>query len=221
MKTLLIVLAVLLGIGLLPVRFDLKYREAFSGRILLWRIPLVKFPGEEKPEKPAKPKKTRRKKKKKKKNEEAAPETGGKPESTFHKLKRQYGIGGLLEMLRELIRILGKTVYRIGRKPYLRQCTIAVCVGAADPAQAAVKYGEICAELYPLTAALWSLTRQRKRAVEVTVDYFTKKIAIDCRIELQLRIYRILGAGVCAGIALLRLLIRAIRNRKDAKQNVG
>lgn len=200
----------LAGFMLIPVGADLRYQEKFSGSIKIGIIPIFRLSKEGKT-------------KKKIPKESSVPKESQK-ENSIKTIYKQWGIGGFLAFLKELIRIFAVLVKRLGKHPYLKHCEITLRVGAEDPAAVAMRYGEVCAVFYPAVAELVTWCRYRNYYADVRPDYFSKTIQVNCRIELQICLGRLLGAALLAGFSIIKLLLTELvnslnkKNGKDAKR---
>lgn len=178
---------------LCPVRFDLEFREEFrlEVRYLFLRIPLL--PGkpkeaEEKPE-PEKPQ-----------EEKPKEEEGGKPgivDRTKAALKRE-GLGGFLQALGELIKLVTQTSVRILKRLKLRCFDLYLCIGGAeDAAAAAILYGQVSAGVYSACGGLFTLVLCKRKGVTIDLDYDAPTHVIDFSTSLSIRpIFVLKGAVV-------------------------
>ena len=201
---------VILIIIFIPISVDFQYSESVAVKVKVWLFTVYKTRNEEKA-KPKKPKKEKKKPPKAPKKEK---------DNLIKTMFKQHGVGGFSKFISSLIEIVAKMTYRMGRKPFLKRCDIKIVVAEGDPAKTAVRYGEICSVFYPLMSLLWNTVRYRERQAEVTVDYFSSKTKVMCRIELQQRISRILWALIRAAVSSLKVLVqyRIINTNKKGSE---
>lgn len=171
-------LLLLLLLTLIPVRAELEFHGEFSLRVkyLFLRIPL--FPGKEK--------------EKKEEEEEAGekePEKPGKAgmaDRVKAALKRE-GLGGFLQALGELVKLLGQASAGLLRRLKLRRFDLYLCVaGAGDAAAGAILYGKISAGVYPACGTLFTLLPCEKKGVTVDLDYDRTENQVDFSTELSI-----------------------------------
>lgn len=207
MEVLLTVLYVILGIiggvlllifllTLIPLRAELRFRGEFelTAKYLFFRIPLLPGePGEkEEPEEEEKPKE---------------PDKPGIVDRIKAALRRE-GIGGFLQALGELIKLLGEASAGILRRLKLRRFDLYLCVaGGGDAAAGAQLYGKICAGVYPACGALFTLLPCRKKGVTVDLDYGLFESLADLSAELSI-------LPVFVVWEALRLVLKSLRPLK-------
>ncbi len=82
-----------------------------------------------------------------------------------------------------------KEIFRLFGKCRVKKLKIHYTAGGADPAEAAVTYGGVCAAVYPLTAFLQSKMNIKKGAEDVYIscDFDGERARFDFDIEIALR----------------------------------
>lgn len=117
---------------------------------------------------------------------------------------------GLLETIRAVLSAVRSLFRRIGRllkKGVFRHFDLTIRVADSDPAEAALKYGQICAA-YPLLHLLENTLRFRRRKVEILCDDALSQTQIEFSAQLNYRLWHIVRF-------LCGLLGNYIKNRKD------
>lgn len=193
-------LALIFLLTLVPVRAKLCFQGEFelTVKYLFLRFPLL--PGEpgKKPEEPEEEKK------------EEEPEEQKKPGAVDRvkaALKRE-GLGGFLQALGELIKLLAEASAGIIRRIKLKSFDLYLCAaGAQDAAAGALMYGKISAGVYSACGVLFKLLPCRKRGVTVDLDYGREEALVDFSAELSIRPFFVLAEG-------LRLLLKGWRPLK-------
>lgn len=189
------VLLFLFLLTLIPLRFQVGFREEFSlvlGYGFL-RIPVL--PGKEKPE-------------------EQKPEPPPKEEkegpSAMDRLKRalkREGFWGFLQALAEFVGEAAKASGRMLRHLKLKQFDLYLQVGGgADAAEGAVRYGQVSAGVYGACGVLFTLLPCKEKGVSVDLDYSTLDNLVDFSANLSLRPLFILKAAVSILWSALPLL---------------
>lgn len=207
-----IVLGVLLFLFLLtlvPVRAEISFHQEFSltVRYLFLSFPVLPGGKEEEPEKrePEKEKKT---------------EGGG-----LEKLKavlKQEGFGGFLKALFEIVRMVASSSKRLISRIGLKRFDLYLCLGgAADAADAAIRYGQVSAAVYSACGALFGLMPCRKKAVTVDLDYGTEENKVDFSAKLSIRPLFVLKEGLSLlihSVPYLRRFLRAGASNEKLKK---
>lgn len=190
-------LALILLLTLIPVRAQLRFRGEFALTVkyLFLSIPLL--PGE--------PKEEAEEPKEEEKPEE--PNKSGGVDKIKAALKRE-GLGGFLQSLGELIKLLGQASAGILKRLKLKRFDLYLCVaGAGDSAAGAVLYGKVAAGVYSACGVLFGLMPCKKRGVTVDLDYGLAENLVDFEAELSIRPFFVLAEG-------LRLLLKGWRPLK-------
>lgn len=187
----------LLLLTLIPVRAELRFQGEFTlvAKYLFLRIPLLPGkPGEETEEEP----------------QEEKPEEPGKPSALDRvkaSLKRE-GLGGFLQALGELIKLLGRASAGILKRLKLRRFDLYLCVaGAGDAAAGAVLYGKVAAGVYSACGGLFTLMPCKRKGVTVDLGYELWESRVDFSAELSIRPIFAIWEG-------LRLTIKSLKPLK-------
>lgn len=179
------VLLFLFLLMLVPLRFEVAFREEFSlvlGYAFL-RIPVL--PGKEKPEEP-----------------EPEPPPKGEKEgpAAADRLKRalkREGFWGFLQSLADFIGEAAKASGRMLRHLQLKKFDLYLCVGGgADAAEGAIRYGQVSAGVYSACGALFTLLPCKKKGLSVDLDYSSLEHVVDFSACLSLRPLFALKAGL-------------------------
>lgn len=210
------ILALLALLLATPLRIFLLY----SAGELNYRVKYGFFPifDSQTPEKePKKPKKSKRSEKTAPKEKKsgavgALMEMLGLPQlRSAASAKNAVKENGLLETIRAVLAAVRSLFGRIGRllkKGVFRHFDLSVRVADGDPAEAALKYGQICAAVYPLLHLLENTLRFSRRKVEIFCDDELTQTQVEFSAQLNYRLWHI----VCF---LCGLLGNYIKNRKD------
>ena len=193
--TLLVIFAVLVLIGCIPVGVDARYSAdgvfltAKLGPFLLQLLP-------QKPKK--KPKKRKPQQKQPKKTPEKAEPQEKKPNPLL-----SGGVDGLMQLLDLAFDTLGD----LRRKLRVNELTLYVLIGGADdPAKAAMGYGRAWAAIGAITPSLERLFVIKKRDIRPALDYTISNTQIDAHLVTTITIGRSLALALRAGIRFLKIL---------------
>ena len=193
--TLLVIFAVLVLIGCIPVGVDARYSAdgvfltAKLGPFLLQLLP-------QKPKK--KPKKRKPQQKQPKKTPAKAEPQEKKPNPLL-----SGGVDGLMQLLDLAFDTLGD----LRRKLRVNELTLYVLIdGADDQAKAAMGYGRAWAAIGAITPSLERLFVIKKRDIRPALDYTISNTQIDAHLVTTITIGRSLALALRAGIRFLKIL---------------
>ena len=193
--TLLVIFAVLVLIGCIPVGVDARYSAdgvfltAKLGPFLLQLLP-------QKPKK--KPKKRKPQQKQPKKTPAKAEPQEKKPNPLL-----SGGVDGLMQLLDLAFDTLGD----LRRKLRVNELTLYVLIGGADDlAKAAMGYGRAWAAIGAITPSLERLFVIKKRDIRPALDYTISNTQIDAHLVTTITIGRSLALALRAGIRFLKIL---------------
>ncbi|MBO5171316.1 MAG: DUF2953 domain-containing protein [Oscillospiraceae bacterium] len=205
----LIFLAILIGLGCLPLGVRLRYDEDGPlAAVLLGRLPIVLYPvpgwlkkltsrekktGENKP---------KEEKPKKEKPQKAAENPQGGSWKKFLPLV-QLGLHFLGDFRRKL---------RVNR------LVLRLTLAGDDPCDLAVNYGRAWAAVGNLLAALKRAFVIQKRDVEVQCDFLGEETKVVFAMDLTITLGRVLGLLVKYGIRAVKILLK-MKNQKAVQNN--
>ena len=205
----LIFLAILIGLGCVPLGVRLRYDEDGPlAAVLLGRLPIVLYPlpgwlkkltSREKKDGEKKPKKE---KTKKEKPQKAAENPQGGSWKKFLPLV-QLGLHFLGDFRRKL---------RVNR------LVLRLTLAGDDPCDLAVNYGRAWAAVGNLLAALQRAFVIQKRDVEVQCDFLGEETKVVFAMDLTITLGRILGLLVKYGIRAVAILLK-MKNQKAVQNN--
>ena len=201
--TVLVILAVLVLIGCIPVGVDAAYGEGgvlLSAKIGFFRLQILPA----KPKKPKKPKKAKKSKQQKpaaSSAPSAAPDAPAEP-AAKKKLALPGGLNGILRLVNLALSTLGD----LRRKLRVEELTLHVTFAGDDPADAALHYGPAWAAVGALMPALDRLFVIKKRDICPILDYNREQMSVDAHLILTITIGRALALGLKAGLGFLKLL---------------
>lgn len=161
------------------------------------------------PEKPKKPKKQKKKeaaKRAEKKQEQK------KENETADKLKevvKKTGVGGLLEIIGEIAKIVGRGTMSIVHRIVISKLDIEIRNGGEDAAQTAINYGYISAALYPAVSIILNNVKKYKSAcVQIFPDYDSRETTVKCSVRVKVKLWWIVSSAVKMLIGLLKELMK-------------
>lgn len=193
--TLLVILAILVLIGCIPVGVDARYNADgvfLAAKLGPFRLQLL----------PQKPKKKPKKQKRQQKQPEKTPAKTEPQEKKLNPLLSG-GVDGLMQLLDLAFDTLGD----LRRKLRVNELTLHVLIGGADdPAKAAMGYGRAWAAIGALTPSLERLFVIKKRDIRPALDYTISNTQVDAHLVTTITIGRSLALALRAGIRFLKIL---------------
>ena len=205
----LIFLAILIGLGCVPLGVRLRYDEDGPlAAVLLGRLPIVLYPvpgwlkkltSREKKDGEKKPKKE---KPKKEKPQKAAENPQGGSWKKF------------LPLVRLGLHFLGD----FRRKLRVNRLVLRLTLAGDDPCDLAVNYGRAWAAVGNLLAAMQRAFVIQKRDVEVQCDFLGEETKVVFAMDLTITLGRVLGLLVKYGIRAVTILLK-MKNQKAVQNN--
>lgn len=193
--TLLVIFAVLVLIGCIPVGVDARYSADgvfLTAKLGPFRLQLL----------PQKPKKKPKKRKPQQKQPKKTPAKAEPQEKKPNPLLSG-GVDGLMQLLDLAFDMLGD----LRRKLRVNELTLYVLIGGADdPAKAAMGYGRAWAAIGAITPSLERLFVIKKRDIRPALDYTISNTQIDAHLVTTITIGRSLALALRAGIRFLKIL---------------
>ena len=228
--TLLVIFAVLLLIGCIPIGVEAKQdAEGLAVRLKIWFLKLQLVP-----KKPGRKPKKKKKKKAKKKLKESVPAaqtpTEAAPAKPAAKKKKftLKGNGELIEIgvdtLFGLLDLLSDTLGNLRRKIRLNELMLHLTVDGKDPVKASVSYGRAWAAIGALVPRLEQLFVIKKRDIQPILDYNNRGMKVEGRLTMTItvgRVFRLVMRAVGRALALgAKSGLRYLKwKKKKAKKN--
>lgn len=200
------ILAFVLLLLLLPVYVSLRFRDTLEVHVRYAFVSLCVYPRPEKPEKKKKKAARTGRRAKKQESEEKLPQ--------LEKLLREDGVSAVAAYLHSVAKLAADALRRALRVIVVDRLQVRLIVVGEDAAETAVRYGKICAAVYPAQAVLETVMKVRRREVRVEPGFLQEKssAAVDLRVHVQP--LRVLAAA--AGL-LVRWLVNTVR-QESAKE---
>lgn len=207
----LIFLAILIGLGCVPLGVRLRYDEDGPlAAVLLGRLPIVLYPlpgwlkkltSREKKDGEKKPKKEKPKKEK-------------PPKDTIGEGPQ----GGSWKKFLPLVRLGLHFLGDFRRKLRVNRLVLRLTLAGDDPCDLAVNYGRAWAAVGNLLAAMQRAFVIQKRDVEVQCDFLGEETKVVFAMDLTITLGRILGLLVKYGIRAVAILLK-MKNQKAVQNN--
>lgn len=207
----LIFLAILIGLGCVPLGVRLRYDEDGPlAAVLLGRLPIVLYPV------PGWLKKltSREKKDGEKKPKKEKPKKEKPPKDTVGEAPQ----GGSWKKFLPLVRLGLHFLGDFRRKLRVNRLVLRLTLAGDDPCDLAVNYGRAWAAVGNLLAALERAFVIQKRDVEVQCDFLAEETKVVFAMDLTITLGRILGLLVKYGIRAVAILLK-MKNQKAVQNN--
>ena len=207
----LIFLAILIGLGCLPLGVRLRYDEDGPlAAVLLGRLPIVLYPV------PGWLKKltSREKKDGEKKPKKEKPKKEEPPKDTVGEAPQ----GGSWKKFLPLVRLGLHFLGDFRRKLRVNRLVLRLTLAGDDPCDLAVNYGRAWAAVGNLLAALERAFVIQKRDVEVQCDFLGEETKVVFAMDLTITLGRVLGLLVKYGIRAVTILLK-MKNQKAVQNN--
>lgn len=113
-------------------------------------------------------------------------------------LFREDGLEATLHYLLETVKLLGQTLGKLLRVVTIKELKLELVIATEDPADTAVRYGQVCSVVYPALAALQKGMRVRRQQVRIEPNFLLEKS--DAFVDLRVGTYLgpLLGAILAA-----------------------
>ena len=205
----LIFLAILIGLGCLPLGVRLRYDEDGPlAAVLLGRLPIVLYPV------PGWLKKLTSREKKPGENKPKEE----KPKKEKPKKAAENPQGGSWKRFLPLVQLGLHFLGDFRRKLRVNRLVLRLTLAGDDPCDLAVNYGRAWAAVGNLLAALERAFVIQKRDVEVQCDFLGEETKVVFAMDLTITLGRILGLLVKYGIRAVAILLK-MKNQKAVQNN--
>lgn len=127
-------------------------------------------------------------------------------------------VGGALEYAKALLPVVLEAAGQFRRKLRVDSLALEVTVGAADPARAAIRYGQANGALAAAWAALNEAFDLRDGHAWARVDFDAEETRVYALAALSLRLGQLAWLGIYFGCRTLRAFLRVRSRRKQEQQ---
>ena len=205
----LIFLAILIGLGCVPLGVRLRYDEDGPlAAVLLGRLPIVLYPV---------PGWLKKLTSREKKTGENKPKEE-KPKKEKPKKAAENPQGGSWKRFLPLVQLGLHFLGDFRRKLRVNRLVLRLTLAGDDPCDLAVNYGRAWAAVGNLLAAMQRAFVIQKRDVEVQCDFLGEETKVVFAMDLTITLGRILGLLVKYGIRAVAILLK-MKNQKAVQNN--
>ena len=201
------VLCLLILLLILPLTVDLSYENTFAYRIKYAGFCLLDS------EKRVDITKKKRRKRKDKKGAATKTETPPKKDNFFKKTYKEKGFFGTVKYFSALLAMLLKKLWFIVKRLNFSKFLIELTVATPDAADTAIKYGEVCAAVYPVLSLLQTTAKFKSKQVNINADFDKTAPEFKASVSVTTRLIFWLIAAISALTEFLKL------QHKDCENN--
>ncbi len=187
------VLGVIAVFFLLPVSVELFFREKLFVKVRLAGIEVFSL----NPDRPKKEKLSNKAPKEKEKKT--------KKPAFFSNLKEQYGFSGTIKLFTETIKAVLVRFQKLLRHIMFYKLELCLTVAGEDASQTAIRYGEVCAVVYPLLGLLDTVSNVKIKRIDIAADFTSEKGNIKAAFSATVK-SKLLFLSIFAVGALLEIL---------------
>ncbi len=207
---------------LLSIRITVngEFFEEFKLNIkwLFVKIDILPAKKKDKPKK----EKTPKEKKEKPTTEEVVEETPTeKKENIFVKFYNNQGFDGVIQLINNVGKALGKLMHSFKKHIVLRELYLWMTVtGGCDAAETALEYGRVCQKVFPAMSFICSNLTVKKYDVEIEPDFLGSKNKAEFAFSVSVRPIFILNALIVLVFRLLiKVVLKFLMGIKDKSKN--
>ena len=171
LAVLLLLIALIL---LLPVSVDLSYKEDFSFKVKFLNIKVFPLKEKKETEKTDKPQSNAKK--------------DNQFKTSFQKLKEKHGFSGAVKEIFAFLKDCLKHLGGFLKTVKFRKVKLNLVVAESDDFKTAIKYGEVCAVVYPVLSYIESKANIKYKKIDVKSDFNTPKGEFDFSLTVKLQI---------------------------------
>lgn len=177
------------------------------------------------PAKPKKDKPPKKEKPKKEKNKEEQPaddttETAKKKENIFVRFYNNQGFDGVVELINNAAKDLGKMFSSFKKHIVLRELYLWMTISSGDAAQTALDYGRICQKVFPALSFICTNLTVKKYDVEIEPDFIGLKNKAQFAFSISIRPIFIINAVIVLALRLVfNVVIKFLKGTKNNNKN--
>ena len=208
MFVLYILLGILLFLFLLTL-LNIRVIAVYNEELTLWvRVAFVKL--RLVPPKPKKKKKKKPQKKPSKKPSKQKPEKKkAKKSFDFKALVKENGVSGIINIVKRIAKLAVGTLKDFFSAVTVTKLSVYLKIAGSDAADSAIKYGRVCAVLFPSLNAVMNVVRVKKYEVNVNPDFSDEpKNSAKAELRAKIRVLSIIIIAFKRGIQALKLFMK-------------
>ena len=185
----------------IPIHINITYNGQFSVVVRYLFIKYTVYP--------MPPKKEKKKKAPEKEGEKKVEKE--KKENPALKFVKEHGIDAVIELLRTLLDILGRSADISARHFVISKLVINAIIVGSDSADTAMKYAYACSTIYPMITLLQTRSRLKKHSEDISAGFLFFFFFIEFVFDSRIRPVWLGAVGIDAVFRLIAGFIRAYR----------
>lgn len=194
------IVAFLLLILLIPVYGYLDFDKQLHARVRVLGIPFRLYP--------LKPKKKRSEKQQTVAKAEKSAKKSAKKEAkegllSLETIFKEEGISGVAQLFSELAKLATAALRRVLAAITVDRLNLQARIVCEEADETAIRYGQVCAVLYPALAGLESVVRVRKKNIAIAPDFLAEKGELVVDLRLHIIPLRVLWAALRFAVGFL------------------
>lgn len=222
-----VLLYILLGIIafitlILSIRITIngEFFDEFKLNIKWLFINLQILPAKPKKDKPPKKEKLKKEKIKDEQPVEKTTTTGEKKENIFVRFYNNQGFDGVVELINNAAKDLGKMFSSFKKHIVLRELYLWMTISSGDAAQTALDYGRICQKVFPALSFICTNLTVKKYDVEIEPDFIGIKNKAQFAFSISIRPIFIINAVIVLALRLVfNVVIKFLKGTKNNNKN--
>lgn len=185
---------------------------------LFLKIDIFPAKKKDKPKKEKAPKEKKEKPADEKVTEETPTE---KKENIFVKFYNNQGFDGVIQLINNVGKALGKLMHSFKKHIVLRELYLWMTVtGGCDAAETALEYGRVCQKVFPAMSFICTNLTVKKYDVEIEPDFLGNKNKAEFAFSVSVRPIFILNALIVLVFRLLiKVVLKFLMGIKDKSKN--
>lgn len=202
---LLVLLSVILLVFLLlclPVGVKFTYDDSVKIRL---KVGLISIPLDKIMNKGKNPEKGKKKNESNKKPSEGEKKKENETLKSIKKLYKEKGLDGFVKLISEVAKLAAGALKGLFSKMKLKKFRLNITVATGDAADTAVKYGYVCAAVYPAASLILNAVNYKDYTLNVNANFDKKKPEIDFEAEISIIAWFAVIEALKALIGIVRL----------------
>lgn len=200
-----VIISLILILLFLPITVDLVYDNSFLVKIKYFGIILFNYP------------KAKTIKQNKKTKEKTKVNSKPKKDNFLKTVYDQKGLLGSVEYFSNILEIILKKLWWIIKRFKFRRFKFDLIIATSDAANTAIKYGKICAAVYPVFSLLQSLVDFKPKTINISTDFDKSQSEFKISLLVKTSLLCCLTALV-GGLTQFLKLQRKEREKYERKQ---
>lgn len=222
-----VLLYILLGIIafitlVLSIRITIngEFFDEFKLNIKWLFINLQILPAKPKKDKPPKKEKPKKEKTKEEQPVDETAEVVDKKENIFVRFYNNQGFDGVVELINNAAKDLGKMFSSFKKHIVLRELYLWMTISSGDAAQTALDYGRICQKVFPALSFICTNLTVKKYDVEIEPDFIGLKNKAQFAFSISIRPIFFVNAVIVLALRLVfNVVIKFLKGTKNNNKN--